>query len=150
MWDQNDTTSEIKSNEDFTFVDTDDDQSEVKRYKNHNYVGILAFGLQDEPHTYSTCQCEKFGGELEFYEIVASTSQAKPWKVISMDHLIKVCRINLESSQMTLCATTQKGLMNDSPKLTTNFGTGYRMLRYQGIRKNFFMYTLFLTNKYGK
>ena len=46
--------------------------------------------------------------------------------------------------------TTQRGVRTDNPKLTRNFGTQNRILRYKRIIIFFFMYTLFAMNKAGK
>ena len=46
----------------------------------------------------------------------------------------------MESYQKILNVITQRGVMTDNPKLTRNFGTGDRMLRYKRIRENIFEY----------
>ena len=55
----------------------------------------------------------------------------------------------MESAQKTLNVTTQRGVRTDNTKITRNFGTGDRMLKYKRINECFFTDTLFLTKKAG-
>ena len=77
---------------------------------------------------------------------MSSAAHAKLRKVIYTEHLIKVLRTNMESFQKILNVKTHKGVRTDNPKLTSNFGTGDKMLRYKRIRFFFFMDT-FLCDK---
>ena len=89
-------------------------------------------------------------GELDFNKITVRADHDNPLKGISVEHLSKVWRINLGSSQKKLDVTTQRGVRTDNPKLTRNFVAGDRMLRYKRISEFFFMDTFFETKKAGK
>ena len=150
LWNEDDTIVEMKSDENDTTVDIDDNQYEVEADHNHNYVDILEFGLEDTSYPSSTNEWEGFVGEIDFDDIKASTPHAKNRKGISTERLIKVWHIYLESDQKTLNMTTQIGLSTDNHKLTRNFGTFDRMLIYKRISNFFFMDNLFVTKKSGK
>ena len=47
LWDEDGTTAEITSDDNYTIVDTNEYQFEVEAYQNHNYVDILVFGLEN-------------------------------------------------------------------------------------------------------
>ena len=49
LWGYDNTTVDIKSDDNDTIVDTDDDKSEVDRNKNHNCVKNLEPGLDNAP-----------------------------------------------------------------------------------------------------
>ena len=83
-------------------VDIYYDQSEVETYHNHNYVDISEFGLENAPDPYYNNRREGFLEELDFDEIELSKAHDKPWKEISVKHLIKVWRIDLELTQKAL------------------------------------------------
>ena len=106
--------------------------------------------MENAPALYSTDGWENFFGKLDFVEIAGNAAYSKHQEEISAEHLIKVYRIDLKSSQNTLNATTKRGVSTENPKLTRNFGTGDRMLRYKCIKFFSFMDTFFVTNKYGK
>ena len=55
----------------------------------------------------------------------------------------------METAQKTLEVTIHRGVRIDNTKLTRNFGTGDRILRYKHISK-FFLDNLFATNNSGK
>ena len=148
--DEYDTTAEMTSEKNDIIVDKDDNQSEVETDQNHTYVEILSFGQENAPDPYSTNYWEGFLGENEFDEIAANADHAKSWKGISVEHLSNVWHIDLESAQNTMIIKINIGLMKDNNKLTSDFGTGDRMLRYKSISEFFFMYTLFATKKSGK
>ena len=60
LWNEDDTTVEMKSDENDTTVDIDDNQYEVEADHNHNYVDILEFGLEDTSYPSSTNEWEEF------------------------------------------------------------------------------------------
>ena len=54
MWDEDDTTAEMMSDENDTIVYICDNQYELATYENHNYMDILGFGLEKSPDPCST------------------------------------------------------------------------------------------------
>ena len=54
MWDENDTTVYIMSDDNDTIIDTEDNQSGVETDQNHNYIQILEFGIENAPDIYYT------------------------------------------------------------------------------------------------
>ena len=118
--------------------------------QNNNYVDISELGFDNAPDPSSINDWEEFLGDFDFYEITESVDYAKTWKRLSAEHLSKVWRINMESSQKTTNVTAQRGVSTDKPKLTRNLSTGPRMLRYKSISEFLFIDNLFVTNKSGK
>ena len=110
--------------------------------QNHNCVDSSVFGLENAPYTSSTSKWDKFVGELDFDNISASSDHAKPSKGIYTEHVRKVWLIDLESAQKTQNVTNQRVVSTNNPKLTRNFGTCDRTLRYKRIR--YFLYGYFL------
>ena len=106
LWDEYDTTAEMNIDENDKIVDIYYDQSEVETYHNSNYVESSEFGLENPQDPYYYNRWEEFLEELDFDEIELSEAHAKPWKEISVEQLIKVWRIDLESTQKTLNVTT--------------------------------------------
>ncbi len=58
--------------------------------------------------------------------------------------------INVPTAKETLDITSQKEVRTDNPKLSRNFGTNDRTLRYKHLKGYFYMDTLFATSKAGK
>ena len=111
--------------------------------------------IHNFPHNYdsdpsSTNEWEEFVVNIYFGDIGEIEAHAKPSRGIPEEHLRKAWRIDLESDQNTLIAITQRSVSIDNTKLTRDFGTGDRMLRYKRMYKFLFMDTLFATKKYGK
>ena len=89
-------------------------------------------------------------GEIDLDEILCSSTHAAPSKGTQAAHLAKIWRIDLEAARRTLEITSQHGKRTDDPKLSRNYGTNDRMLRYKRINQYFFMDTFFSTKKAGK
>ena len=89
-------------------------------------------------------------GEIDLDEVMASATHARIRKGIDAQHLSKVWRIDLETAQRTLDATTQSCIRKDNPALSRNYHTNDRMLRYRRINEYFFMDTFFATKEAGK
>ena len=62
----------------------------------------------------------------------------------------KIWRIDADTARKTLDITTQKIIRKDNPKISRNYGTNDRMLRYKHLKEYFFMDTLFATSKSKK
>ena len=102
MWDQDYTIEEMNIDANDEIVDAGDYQSEVEINQNNTYVDILEFELENTPYPSSTNQWEGFLGELDFDDIVEIADHAKPWKVISTEHLSKLLCVDMDSAQNTL------------------------------------------------
>ena len=79
----------------------------------------------------------------------ASAAHARPRKVVDVNHLSKIWRIDVETAKRTLDTTSQL-LQHRTTHTTRNFGTNDRMLRYRRIDQHFFMDTFFARKKDGK
>ena len=71
-------------------------------------------------------------------------------KGVSKEHLSKVWRISVDEAAKTLEQTTQERVHTTDPKISKNYGTNDRMLRYKKINEYFYMDTLIATSKGGK
>ena len=80
LWDGYYKTVEMVSDDNFMIVDMNIDWYEVEMGKNHNYVEILVFVLENAPDLSSTNMWEEFVGQPGFDEISASASHDKPQK----------------------------------------------------------------------
>jgi hypothetical protein len=115
--------------------ESDDDKSEVK----------IDNRFLDEIYERST------RGEIDLDQHFVSAARAKQHGGVDAGHLSKVWKIDLEAAQRTLGVTsTQQSQQTDNPKLSRNYGTNDRMLRYKRIHEYFFMGTFFATKEAGK
>jgi hypothetical protein len=89
-------------------------------------------------------------GEIDLDNFMVSASHARRTQGIDAAHLSKVWRISLDQVERTLGITTQTSVRTDDPKLSRNYGTNDRKLRYKRIHEHFFMDTCFATKKAGK
>jgi hypothetical protein len=89
-------------------------------------------------------------GDIDLDEIMASATHARRPKGINAAHLSKICRTTHDEAEETLSNTSQHSRRTDDPKLSRNYGTNERMLRYKRIHEYFFMDTFFATKKAGK
>ena len=64
--------------------------------------------------------------------------------------LAKIWRIDEDTASKTIDITSQRNVRTDNPKLSRNYGTNDRMLRYKHLKHYFFMDTLFATSKANK
>jgi hypothetical protein len=89
-------------------------------------------------------------GEIDLDEHLVSAAHAGRHGGIDAEHLSKVWKIDLDSAKRTLDVTSQRSKRTDDPKLSRNYGTNDRMLRYKRIHEYFFMDTFFATKKARK
>ena len=82
-------------------------------------------------------------------EMVSSTTAMKQKPKVFADHLSKIWRIDTETARQTIDKTTQHSKRVDNPKMSRNYSTGDRMLRYRRIKEYFFMDTLLITKTKG-
>ena len=77
----------------------------------------------------------------------ASATHAEKRKGVSTELLNKTWRIDNKTAKRTIPTTTQLNRQEANSKLSNNFGTNDRMLRYRGIKSYFFTDTFFVTKK---
>ena len=86
-------------------------------------------------------------GELDIDDIMVCAMHAGKYDGIKPEHLSKIWRIDMDTARKTLDITSQRSVRKDNPKLSRNYGTNDRMLRYKHLKDYFFMDTLFATKK---
>jgi hypothetical protein len=86
-------------------------------------------------------------GEIDLDDIMVKAARAKRHQGSDAEHLSKVWRISTEAAERTLNITTETSNRTDDPKLSRNYGTNDRILRYKRINEHFFMDTFFATRK---
>ena len=70
---------------------------------------------------------------------------------IKASNLSKIWCVDKDIVKHTLkVATHQQSIRKDNPKLSGNYGTNYRMLKYKHLKEFFYMDTLFVTSKSKK
>jgi hypothetical protein len=89
-------------------------------------------------------------GTIDLDEIMVSAAHAGKPKGVDPSHLSKIWKIDLKTAERTLEVVSQSSKRTDDPKLSRNYGTNDRMLRYKRISEYFFMDTFFATKKAGK
>jgi hypothetical protein len=89
-------------------------------------------------------------GEIDLDSVFVSAAHAGRPKGVNPEHLSKIWKIDLKAAERTLEMTTQHSKRTDNPKLSRNYGTNDRMLRFKQIHEYFFMDTFFATKKAGK
>ena len=82
--------------------------------------------------------------------IMVSAAHGGTSQGVKASHLSKIWRIDADTAKKTIDITTQKSIRKDNPKLSRNYGTNDRMLRYKHLKEYFFMDTLFATSKSKK
>ena len=85
--------------------------------------------------------------DMSLDQFMASAAHARPTKTISPEHLSKVWKIDLRTAKNTLGVTSQHSPRPTYPKLSRNYTTNDRMLRYKRIDEYFFMDTFLATRK---
>ena len=89
-------------------------------------------------------------GTLDLDDIMVSAVHAGRHQGVNAKHLAKIWRIDEHTAKRTLDATSQRSVRTENPKLSRNFSTNDRTLRYKHLKEHFFMDTLFATSKAGK
>jgi len=89
-------------------------------------------------------------GNIDLDAIMVSAASAGKPKGVDPSHLSKIWKIDLKQAERTLDIVSQNNRRTDDPKLSRNYGTGDRALRYKRISEYFFMDTFFATKKAGK
>jgi hypothetical protein len=89
-------------------------------------------------------------GEIDLDDFLVSAAHAQRTQGIDAADLEKVWRISLDQAERTQDITPQTSVRTTDPKLSRNYGTNDRMLRYKRISEYFFMDTFFATKKAEK
>ena len=105
---------------------------------------------ESDDHTLDELFASMTKGEIDLDDIMISATHASKPKGTDAAHLSKIWRIDLETAERTLDITSQNSKRTDDPKLSRNYGTNDRMLRYKRISEYFFMDTFFATKKAGR
>ena len=92
-------------------------------------------------------QRESVGAGSGYIGACTSTSHAEIPKGVDAELLQKIWIINSDTAKGTIDTTTQFNRQDSKSKLSKQFGTNYRMLRYRRIKYFFFTYTFFVTKK---
>ena len=88
--------------------------------------------------------------EMEIDDLFVASTTATPSRGVDAKHLAKIWRIDLETAEKTIELTTQRVKRSEGDRLSRNYGTSDRMLRYKRLDKYFFMDTFFATKNKGK
>ena len=83
-------------------------------------------------------------------EIMLSDVHAGRNQGVKAKDLAKLWRIDVDKARQTLDITSQREVRTDNPKLSRNFSTNDRTLRYKHLKEYFYMDNLFATSKAGK
>ena len=128
------------------------DGSALKLTPQDNPVGITdGNALQhDENALLDALFKEAMDGDYNLDDIMVSAIHAKSKNNVTPDHLSKIWRIDVDTAKRTLDITSQQCARKDNPKLSRNYETNDRMLRYKHLNDYFFMDTLFATSKASK
>ena len=73
-------------------------------------------------------------GYLNLDGIIVSAIQKGRHKDVEPNHLAKIWRIDKAITKKTIDITTQRSVRTDNPKLSRNYGTNDRMLRYKHLK----------------
>ena len=93
---------------------------------------------------------ESMEGYLNLDKIMVSAIQKGRHKGVDTNHLAKIWRIDEAIANKTIDITTQRSVRTDNPKLSRNYSTNDRMLRYKHLKEYFYMDTFFGTKKSKK
>ena len=88
--------------------------------------------------------------EMEIDDLFVSSASANPSRGVEAKHLAKIWRIDLEKAEKTIELTTQRLSRSEGDRLSRNYGTSDRMLRFKRILTYFFMDTFYATKEKGK
>ena len=93
---------------------------------------------------------ESNAGTFDIDDIMVSAVHAGHHHGVQEKHLAKLWRIDEHTAKKTLDITSQRSVRKENPKLSCNFSTNDRTLRYKHLKEHFYMDTLFATSKAGK
>ena len=82
-------------------------------------------------------------GHIDLDDIMVGATHARESKGIDADHLEIFWIIDPAVAQKTLDITLQHSIQKDEPKLSSNYGTGDRIIRYKRIDEYLFIDTFF-------
>ena len=114
-----------------------------------NHDGYTIAG-DDEKHLLDDLYNKSIKGDYNLDDIMVSSLHADKTKGVTPSHLSKIWRIDVDTAKRTLDITSQHKVRKENPKLSRNYGTNDRMLRYKHLKEYFFMDTLFATKEANK
>ena len=91
-----------------------------------------------------------FAAGVDIASVFASSVGSKGRPAVDAKTLSKLWRIDLDAAKRTLEVTTQHQKRTENPKLSRNYGTGDRMLRYKRIKDHFYMDTFYASARGSK
>jgi hypothetical protein len=98
-----------------------------------------------EENSDNTCldkiHIDSIEGYLNLDGIIVSAIQKGRHKDVEPNYLAKIWRIDKAITKKTIDITTQRSVRTDNPKLSRNYGTNDRMLRYKHL-KEYYGYAL--------
>ena len=87
---------------------------------------------------------------LDLDDLMVSAVHGGRHKGVTPSELAKLWRIDVNTASKTIDITSQRSVRTSNPKLSRNYGTNDRMLRYKHLKQYFYMDTLFATSKAKK
>ena len=87
---------------------------------------------------------------LDLDDLKVSAVHGGRHKGVKPSDLAKLWRIDVNTASKTIDITSQRNVRTSNPKLSRNYGTNNRMLRYKHLKQYFYMDTLFATSKAKK
>ena len=93
---------------------------------------------------------KSMNNQLNLDDLMVSAVHGGRHQGIKPSDLAKLWRIDEDTAAKTIDITSQRSVRTDNPKLSRNYGTNDRMLRYKHLKHHFFMDTLFATSKADK
>ena len=74
-------------------------------------------------------------GRLNLDKIMVIAIQVRKHKGVEPNHLTKIWRIDHDIAKKAIDITTQRSVWSDNPKLSRNYDTNDRMMRYKHIKE---------------
>jgi hypothetical protein len=127
-----------------------DDDSATQPLTDYNMSDSHSESNEGNQHDLDKLYDRVTQGEIDLDKIMTSAAHAGKTRGVDPTHLSKMWRIDLKTAKQTLEVVSQSSKRVDDPKLSRNYGTNDRMLRYKRITEYFFMDTFFATKKAGK
>ena len=93
---------------------------------------------------------ESNDGTFNLDDIMVNAVHAGRHQGVNAKDLAKIWRIDENTAKKTLDITSQRCVRKDNPKLSRNFSTNDRTLRYKHLKEYFYMDTLYATKDAGK
>ena len=109
-----------------------DDDSATETSSNDNMIELDS-DKEDEDQALDDLYDRATKGKIDLDTIMVSATQAGKSKGVDPVPLTKIWKINLKTAEQTLDVVSQFIKRTDDPKLSRNYGTNDRMLRYRRV-----------------